>query len=483
MTRQRARAAVVLAAGEGKRLKSARPKVLHRVAGRSLVGHVLASLRELALDHTVVVSSPQVDELRRAVAADGAGEGVTFAVQERPLGTGHAVEIGIAGLGEFDGWILVAPGDTPLLSPDTFERAFSVAAESGAAATVVTATVSDPAGYGRVVRGAGNVIEKIVEHRDASPEELLSREINAGVYVFDASRLAAVLPKVDRENAQGEYYLTDVVGLLHAAGEAVVALEAGEAEVAGVNDRAQLAEAGRLLRARAAAACMAAGVTLVDPATTYIDPTVEIEPDATILPFTFLEGATVIRGGAEVGPQSRVVDSEIGEGATVTFAVVRGSVVGNNASVGPYASLRPGTSLEEGAHLGSFVETKNASIGRGSKANHLSYLGDAEIGANVNIGAGTITCNWDGTNKNKTVIEDDAYISSDTMLVAPVRIGRRAATGAGSVVKDDVPEDALAVGVPARIIEGKGNRMQTPGAPEEQADAPSADADIGDNDK
>lgn len=479
MAQQRARAAVVLAAGEGKRLKSARPKVLHRVAGRSLVGHVLAALRPLGLEETVVVTSPQTEDVRRALEADGLSDGVTCAVQERPLGTGDATGAGLRALGDFDGAILVAPGDTPLLTASTLEAAFSFAAENGAVAVVVTATVEDPTGYGRVVRGDDDMVEEIVEHRDASPDDLRRHEINGGVYVFDSGALAATLSKLDRENAQAEYLLTDVVALLRAGSEKVLAFESNAVELSGVNDRAQLAEAGRLLRARAALGWMNAGVSLVDPATTYIDPTVEIEADAMIHPFTFLEGATVIRSGAEIGPSSRIVDSEIGEGACVTFAVVRGSVVGRNASVGPYASLRPGTQLAEGAHLGTFVEAKNASIGRGSKANHLAYLGDADVGAGVNIGAGTITCNWDGTSKHKTIIEDDAYISSDTMLVAPVRIGRGAATAAGSVVRGDVPADALAVGVPARIIEGKGNRMKRQDSSKEKPGAPPMDAGDG----
>lgn len=460
MTAQGARAAVVLAAGDGKRLKSARPKVVHRAAGRPLLGHVLAALSPLGLDHTVVVSSRRLEEVKSSLAECGFSDGLAFAVQDPPRGTGDAARIGMGALAGFDGAVLVAPGDTPLLTTETLERAFVMHSDSEAAATVVTATLEDPTGYGRIIRGEGDTVERIVEHRDASPDDLLVHEIGASVYVFDARLLSEMLGKIDASNAQGEYYLTDVIGLLRAAGEVAVALETDAGEVGGVNDRAQLADAARALRARACERWLAAGVSIVDPATTFIDATVEIEPDATIHPFTFLEGTTVVGARAEVGPQSRIVDSTIGEDATVTFAVVRESVVGAEASVGPYASLRPGTRLERRAHLGSFVEAKNTIMGEDSKANHLAYLGDAELGARVNIGAGTVTCNWDGVNKNKTVIEDDAYISSDTMLIAPVRVGKRAATGAGSVVREDVPDDALAVGVPARIIEGKGNRMK-----------------------
>jgi bifunctional UDP-N-acetylglucosamine pyrophosphorylase/glucosamine-1-phosphate N-acetyltransferase len=287
--------------------------------------------------------------------------------------------------------------------------------------------------------------------------------------VFELAGLAELLSKIDRENTQGEYYLTDVIALLRSTGKSVSAVVTDESEIAGVNSRSQLAAVSALLRQRACERFLEEGVTIVDPSVTYIDSSVKIERDATILPFTFLEGDTTVASGAEVGPQVRVVDSEIGPGAKVSFAVVRGSILGPETTVGPFASLRPGTRLEKGAELGTFVETKNTTVGEDSAAHHLSYLGDAEIGRGVNIGAGTITCNWDGQTKNKSVVDDDAYIGSDTMLVAPVHVGKRAATGAGSVVRGDVPDDALAVGVPARVIEGKGNKMKR--APEADKNA------------
>jgi bifunctional UDP-N-acetylglucosamine pyrophosphorylase / glucosamine-1-phosphate N-acetyltransferase len=463
VARRRPRAAVILAAGEGKRLKSSRPKVLHRAAGRPLLGHVVAALRPLDLADIVVVASPRVEEVKADLEAAGLAEGLSFAIQPRPLGTGDAASAGLASLGDFDGTVIVTPGDSPLLSSDTLSRLLELRESSGAPAAVLTASLDDPSGYGRVVRGNGSVIERIVEERDASPEERDIREINASVYAFDSSALSEALREVSDDNAQNEIYLTDVVQILRSHGGEVLALETDPLEIVGVNDRAQLAEAARLLRERTCRRWLDAGVSIVDPSTTYIDASVEIEPDATILPFTFLEGRTVVRSGAEVGPQSRIVDSEIGPGAIVTFAVVRDSRLGEGSSVGPFASIRPGTTLGPGARLGTFVESKNTSLGRDSKANHLAYLGDADIGSGVNVGAGTITCNWDGVDKNKTVIDDDAYISSDTMLVAPVRIGKRAATGAGAVVRDDVPDDALAVGMPARILEGKGDRMKKRG--------------------
>lgn len=455
-------AAVVLAAGDGKRLKSKLPKVLHQAAGRSLLSHVLAALAPLGLDETVVVASGRVDEIRSGVAEDGFEGGIVYAVQDLPRGTGEAARIGLAHLSTTDATILVVPGDTPLIETDTMFRLLSVHRSTGAAATLLTATVHDPTGYGRILRSDGQEVVRIVEERDATPDERRIHEISAGVFAFDGGRVAGLLDKIDCDNTQGEYYLTDVIELLRRDDGKVVAVETGSEEVSGVNNRSQLAYVSGLLRHRVCERWMSEGVSIVDPRTTYIDTTVVIEGDATIHPFTFLEGITTIAEGAEIGPQTRIVDSEIGPGAAVSFAVVRGSVVGPRASVGPFASLRPGNVLKSGAKVGTFVEAKQSTFGEDSKANHLAYLGDAEIGDRANIGAGTITCNWDGKEKHRTEIGDEAYISSDTMLVAPVRVGRRAATGAGSVVREDVPDEALAVGVPARIIEGKGNRIKEP---------------------
>lgn len=445
----------MLAAGEGKRLKSQLPKVLHRVAGRTLVGHVLDALAPLQLDQSIIVISSR-PEFRDALAATGA----TLAEQNPQRGTGDALKVALEAVEARDGHVLVVPGDTPLITSDTLEMLWAEHLNSAAGATMLTAKLRDPTGYGRVVRDEDGNVAKVVEHRDASPEELEIDEINGGFYIFELHGLEELLAKIDSENSQGEYYLTDVIALLQSSGRAVRAVVVDEAEMTGVNSRAQLAEAGRLLFQRATRRWLDEGVTIVDPAVTYIDSTVTIEADATIHPFTFLEGETTIATGAEVGPQARIVDSSVGRDAKVSFAVVRSSELGPETSVGPFASLRPGTRLGQGAELGTFVETKNTVIGPNSDAHHLAYLGDAEIGEGVNIGAGTITCNWDGQKKHKSVVDDDAYVGSDTMLVAPVHIGKRAATGAGSVVRGDVPEDALAVGVPARVIPGKGNKMK-----------------------
>jgi bifunctional UDP-N-acetylglucosamine pyrophosphorylase/glucosamine-1-phosphate N-acetyltransferase len=453
-------AAIVLAAGDGRRLKSEFPKVLHPAAGRPLLAHVLAALRPLPLDQRIVVASPRRNELERSMAACGFDREIEFVVQDAPRGTAEALRVGVEALRDSCRTVLVAPGDTPLIESDTLFRILDVHRTTSSSATLLTASMHDPSGYGRVVRGPDGVIERIVEERDASPDQRRIHEINGGVFAFEVDVLAQMLSKIDRENSQGEYYLSDVIGLLHGQDETVVGVETDAEEVTGVNSRSQLAYVSGLLRHRVCEQWMAEGVSIVDPRTTYIDSTVVLERDATIYPFTFLEGDTRVGGKAEVGPHARVVDSEIGHEAVVTYAVVVQSKVGRSASVGPFASLRPGTTLERGAHVGTFVEAKKTLVGEGSKANHLAYLGDTEIGRGVNVGAGTITCNWDGTEKHKTVIEDDAYIGSDTMLVAPAHIGKRAATGAGAVVKGDVPDDALAVGVPARIIEGRGDRMR-----------------------
>ena len=457
MSRSDGAAAIVLAAGDGKRLKSNLPKVLHPAAGRPLISHVLAALSPLPLADTVVVASRRWKQVKASLEVDGFAQ-LKFAVQEEPRGTADAARIGLAALETDPDVVLVVPGDTPLIESDTFFRLLEAHRSFGAAATVLTSVVHDPTGYGRVVRD-GDWIERIVEDRDATGAVRRIHEINGGVYVFDAETLSDVLAKVDCENSQSEYYLTDVMGMLWSAGRSVGAVQTNADEVSGVNNRSQLAYVSGLIRHRVCERWMAEGVSIVDPRTTYIDSTVVIERDATIHPFTFLEGETHISEGAEVGPQSRLVDSWVGPGATVTFAVVRESTIGPEAIVGPFASLRPGNKLERKAKIGTFVEAKNSVVGEGSKVNHLSYVGDTEIGRRVNVGAGTVTCNWDGKEKHKTIIDDDAYISSDTMLVAPVRVGRRAATGAGAVVKDDVPDDALAVGVPARIIANKGDRM------------------------
>ena len=453
-------AGIILAAGQGKRLKSDFPKVLHPAAGRPLIAHVLDSLGGIELDDRVVVTSTQKDVISDAIAAAGFPDGIRYVVQDPPAGTGDATRVALGSMELKDVDVLVVPGDHPLIARRTLRALIEIHQTNKAAVTVLTAHVKNPAGYGRVIRQSDGRVERIIEERDADEYQRSINEVNAGIYVFDAEKLVRALDKTGSENSQSEYYLTDVIEVFNEDNEEVIAhLTDSPGDEIGVNSRAQLSRVGELIRQRTCERWLDQGVSIVDISTTYIDASVDIGKDTTIHPFTFLEGNTKIGPRAQIGPQARIVDTEIGDEAVVSFAVVRGSKIGPQTSVGPFASIRPGTVLERGAKVGTFVETKQTTLGEDSKANHLAYLGDADIGRDVNIGAGSITCNWDGRQKHKTVIEDEAYIGSDTMMVAPVKIGKRAATGAGSVVRGEVPDEALAVGVPARVIEGKGNRM------------------------
>jgi bifunctional UDP-N-acetylglucosamine pyrophosphorylase/glucosamine-1-phosphate N-acetyltransferase len=432
-------AAVVLAAGKGTRFHSDLAKVLHPVAGRTMLRWVLESLRPLGLERVVVVVGHQAE----AVAAEAAAAGLAGLVtveQSEQRGTGHATRTAFEAA-VLDGVdrVLVLPGDTPLLDPATLTALL----EADAPAAMLTARLADPVGYGRVLRAGDGRVERIVEHRDASEAERAVDEINAGMYVFGAAALRRELDALRGDNAQGELYLTDVVAPL--AAEGLLAVEASPETIAGVNDRAQLAAAAAVLRRRINERLLREGVTLVDPERTYVGADVEIAADAVILPNTHLEGATRIGAGATVGPDSRLVDALVEEGATVAYSVLLGASVGPGATVGPFSYLRPGARLERAAKAGAFVEIKQSVVGEGSKVPHLSYIGDAEIGQGVNVGAGTITCNFDGRDKHRTVIGDGAFIGSDTMLVAPVTIGARAVTAAGSAITQDVPDGALAL--------------------------------------
>jgi bifunctional UDP-N-acetylglucosamine pyrophosphorylase/glucosamine-1-phosphate N-acetyltransferase len=355
--------------------------------------------------------------------------------------------------------LIVVPGDTPLLRAETLADLAREHDESGAAATVLTARLPEPTGYGRIVRGKDGRVEAIVDHWDATEEERAIDEVNTSIYCFRRGLLAPALRRLSPENAQGEYYLTDAVSVLRQAGHGVLAVAADDRTAAmHVNDRAQLAAAEAELRSRINTRWMREGVSMVDPSATYVDAAVELEPDVRLLPGTILEGRTVISTGAVVGPDTQLVDTIVGERAVVRQSVAREAEIGDDCTVGPYVSLRPGTRLATGAHVGTFVETKNAEIGEGAKVPHLSYVGDAEIGAGANIGAGTITANYDGREKHRTVVGPDARISSNTVLVAPVEVGAGAYTGAGAVVVRDVPPGALAKGVPAQVDEGWAER-------------------------
>ncbi|MFE2509341.1 bifunctional UDP-N-acetylglucosamine diphosphorylase/glucosamine-1-phosphate N-acetyltransferase GlmU [Streptomyces naganishii] len=475
MSAIRPAAVVVLAAGEGTRMKSATPKVMHEICGRSLVGHVLAAARELKPENLVVV----VGHAREKVTAHLAetDSQVRTAVQEKQKGTGHAVRMGLEELGgSVDGTVVVVCGDTPLLTGDTLRKLAATHQDDGNAVTVLTAEVPDATGYGRIVRDpASGAVTAIVEHKDATDEQRAIREINSGVFAFDGRLLTDALGKVRTDNSQGEEYLTDVLGILREAGHRVGACVAGDhREIAGINNRVQLAEARRILNDRLLTAAMLAGVTVVDPATTWVDVTVTFEQDATVLPGTQLHGSTHLGEGSVVGPNSRLTDTKVGAGARVDNTVSNGAVVGPEASVGPYAYLRPGTRLGLKSKVGTYVETKNARIGEGTKVPHLSYVGDATIGEYSNIGAASVFVNYDGKDKHHTTVGSHCRTGSDNMFVAPVTIGDGAYTAAGSVITRDVPPGSLAVARgQQRNIEGWVARKRPGSAAAKAAEAAS----------
>jgi bifunctional UDP-N-acetylglucosamine pyrophosphorylase/glucosamine-1-phosphate N-acetyltransferase len=434
---------VVLAAGQGTRMKSSLPKVLHRISGRPLIDYVLRTAGVVSPASMTVVVGHRAEAVRGHLAGR---PGVQFAVQEPQLGTAHALQQTESVLAHRSGTLVLLSGDVPLLSAGTLSQLVATHRGANAAATVVTATVDRPYGYGRIVRTDGR-IARIVEERDASPAERQIREINSGIYAFDLEPLFESLRGIASQNAQGEYYLTDLIAIYRRRKLPVETLLVDNSqEIRGINSRTELAEVSSLLRQKKNEEVMAAGVTLVDPATTYIDPDVEIGADTVIHPGVVLEGQTRIGSACEIRGPVRITDSTLGDRVTVNnFCVIVGAEVANGASIGPFAHLRPESMVGENAKIGNFVELKKTSMGPGSKANHLSYLGDARIGANVNVGAGTITCNYDGSRKHETVIEDGAFIGSDTQLIAPVTVGKGAYVAAGSSITADVPSGALGI--------------------------------------
>jgi bifunctional UDP-N-acetylglucosamine pyrophosphorylase/glucosamine-1-phosphate N-acetyltransferase len=444
---------VVLAAGKGTRMKSAVPKVLHEAAGLSLIERVLRTTAPLEPASIIVVVGYQASQIQEAL---GKRLGLAFALQEPQLGTGHALLQAEPMLADARGTLVLLSGDVPLLRPETVERLIRTHEERAAAATILTAVLSDADGYGRVVRSAGE-IASIVEHKDASPAEREIREINSGIYAFDLAPLFAALRTIGSSNAQREYYLPDLVKIYRGQGLKVETVRLDDPrEILGVNSRKELADVATILRSEKNDELMAAGVTLVDPATAYIDPDVTIGPDTIIHPGVFLEGKTTIGSRCEIHSGVRLVNSSVDDGAILhNFCVIIDSHVGKGAQLGPFAHLRPQSHVGEEAKVGNFVELKKTVLGRGSKASHLTYLGDTTVGAKVNIGAGTITCNYDGTTKNPTVIEDGAFIGSDSQLIAPVRIGKDAYVAAGSSITEDVPAEALAI--------GRGKQVNKPG--------------------
>jgi bifunctional UDP-N-acetylglucosamine pyrophosphorylase/glucosamine-1-phosphate N-acetyltransferase len=437
--------ALILAAGHGKRMVSRWSKLLHPVAGRPMVRHVVEAARGSGVARTVVVIGDQADEVRRAVG-DG-DKRIGFAYQKDQLGTGHAVLSAERQLAGYQGDVLILNGDLPALRPETLRDFLQFHRSSGAPLSLLTTVVPEPTGYGRVIRNYSGDVSRIVEEADAAPEERATQEINCGIYCVDASRLWKPLKRATASNAQGEIYLTDLIEILRREGHKVAAYRHPHPqEVLGVNTRRELSAASRALYRRKADALMAAGVSIIDPETTYIDVEVAVGPDTIIEPNVMLLGATTVGRDAEIGAGSRITDAQIGDGtAVLSYCVITAARIGKGCRIGPFAHLRPETVLDEEACVGNFVEIKKTRLGRGSKANHLTYLGDAEIGRKVNVGAGTITCNYDGVAKHRTIIEDEVFIGSDTQLVAPVRIRRGAFIGAGSTITKDVPSHALAL--------------------------------------
>ncbi|WP_422745115.1 bifunctional UDP-N-acetylglucosamine diphosphorylase/glucosamine-1-phosphate N-acetyltransferase GlmU [Mycobacterium sp. WMMD1722] len=479
MTGPNETAVLVLAAGAGTRMRSDTPKVLHSVAGRSMLAHALHAAAELTPHRLVVIVGTARERVTAAAEELAAtlGRPVETAVQDQQLGTGHAAQCGLDALGDdFAGTVLITVADVPLLDAATL-RDF-VAAHAGAAATVLTTTVPDPTGYGRIVRD-GERVTAIVEQRDGTPEQLAITEINAGVYAFDAAALRSALSRLDTNNSQGELYLTDAVAILTAEGRTVQGHHLDDsALVAGVNDRVQLSALGAELNRRIVARHQRAGVTVIDPLTTWIDVDVTIGRDTVIRPGTQLLGTTEIGAGAEVGPDTTLRDVEVGDRASVVRTHATLAVIGEGATVGPFTYLRPGTYLGADGKLGAFVETKNTTLGAGTKVPHLTYVGDADIGEHSNIGASSVFVNYDGENKSRTTIGSHVRTGSDTMFVAPVTVGDGAYTGAGTVVRDDVPPGALAVSAgPQRNIEGWVLRKRPGSAAAEAAARALADGD------
>lgn len=449
-------AVIVLAAGVGRRMKSSLPKVLHQVAGRPILFYPLEVVEGLGVERVIVVVGHKRDKLME-VLQRASTPGMVFVEQEPQLGTGHAVMCAEESLKGWGGDILILSGDVPFIKGETLSRLIEAHRIGDTTISFLTTILDNPSGYGRVVRGPEGAVLRVVEERDATSTELAIKEINTGIYCVKAPFLFSTLKEIRVDNAQGEYYLPDLIGMARGQGLEVSAIMYPHPqEVMGINNRVELAEANRLMRERVNQGLMLSGVTLLNPDTVYIHYGIRMGRDTTIYPNVFLEGKTTIGEGCTIEEGCRIVDSTIGDGSTIKgHSVIEGSVIAKGVSIGPFARIRPETVIEDEAKIGNFVEVKRSRIGKRTKANHLSYLGDAIIGDGVNIGAGTITCNYDGIKKHQTIIEDGVFIGSDTQLVAPVRIGKDAYIGSGSIITKDVPPGALALTrVEQKNIEG-----------------------------
>lgn len=434
-------AVVVLAAGEGTRMKSSYPKVLHCICGQPILQYVMTEVRKLNPKEIVVVVGHQAEKVTSIL-----GKKVKVAVQDEQHGTAHAVMIAESSLHDYNETIMVTCGDTPLIRYETLNKLFQLHQKNQAAVTLLSARLSDPTGYGRIIRKANGTVERIVEEKDANEKEKRVTEINAGIYCFEKKELFTAIKKINCENAQKEFYLTDVIEILNKLDKKVaISIVEDSVEISGVNSRKELAQAQALMQSRINDNVMEEGTTLIAPELTFIGPDVEIGRDTIVYPFSFLEGKTKIGKECCLGPSVHLMDVTVGRKVQMENVVAEDCVIEDEVNLGPFSRLRPGTRVKKGAKIGSYVEVKKSEVGEKSKVPHLSYIGDAVIGKNVNVGAGTITCNYDGVKKHRTIIEDDAFIGSDTMLVAPVKIGKNATIGAGSAISVDVPKDSLAL--------------------------------------
>lgn len=433
--------AVVLAAGKGTRMKSDKPKVLHNICGKPMIDHVIDSIKGAGIDNIVVIVGHKGEEVQKSL-----GKRATIVFQHEQLGTAHALLQAHSVLEGFTGHILVVCGDTPLVSSSTLSKLVEESKRTRAAAIVLTAFLDEPTGYGRIIRDSRGEIIKIVEQKDASPDELIIKEINTGIYCFAAEGLFEALSSLKSDNAQGEYYLTDVIAYYkNKVAKISTASVVDPVEIMGINDRKQMAFVESVMRVKIQERLMLSGVTIIDPNTTYINDSVIIGKDTIIYPFTILEGNTTIGRDCEIGPNTRLINVTVGDNTKIVESNIIDSRIDYNCDIGPYAYIRPGCLVGKNVKIGDFVELKNTTIGNGSKVPHLTYMGDSQVGENVNIGAGTITCNYDGRNKHITFIDDGAFIGSNANLVAPVRIGKKAVIGAGSTITRDVPPGSLGV--------------------------------------
>ena len=431
---------IILAAGKGTRMKSKLPKVLHKVCGKPMLEHVIGAAKGAGSTREIVIIGNGADEVREKIT------GVEFALQSEQLGTGHAVKMAKDNLANVEGVALILCGDTPLVTSELLTKFVESHMNSKAVATVLTAMMPDATGYGRIVRNQSGTIDKIVEQKDATDEELQIHEVNSGIYCFDIKTLFESLEKITNNNAQNEYYLTDVLAIIREQGLVVNALVSNDfTQILGINSRQQLALSERILRQRKNFQLMDSGVTILDPDSTFIDYDVEINRDTTILPFTYIESGTKIGENCSIGPNCRLQNTTIGNNVTLQFVYAHECKIDDDVNIGPYVHLRPGTHIGKGVKIGNFVEVKNSNIGEGSKLPHLQYIGDTDMGANVNVGCGSVTCNYDGKQKHRTTIGDNAFIGCNTNMVAPVNIGSGAYTAAGSTITRDVPEHNLAV--------------------------------------